>query len=123
MAEGRGQKTEKFNNCQLRSAVCLHKLYPDGLIKQPRLLTIRFTCKALQAKQAGRVALIDGYFEITGRIKERELFAFFNMCISFRYHIDHLIPFEDDFKAPAPALLLELVVCDVDDNILEMIYK
>ena len=33
------------------------------------------------------------------------------------------LSFKDDLKAPATALFFELVVGNVDDNILEMVYK
>ena len=85
----------------------LGKIHFYGLVKQA-VLQVGVVCLlfiTVQAKeQAGGIALINGYFEVAGRVKQGQFFALGYVGIGFADAFDMLVAAKFDVKAASAAL-------------------
>lgn len=77
--------------------------------------------KALETEQTGHITVSERYFEVTGRIEPGQFFRFGNGGIVIADGIDDFIALENNFEAPALAVVVEFFLGDVDDHILEIV--
>ena len=103
----------------------LFEIDPYGLIEQAALeiLVLGLFGESLEAEESGRIAFLNGYFQVARRIEKRQLFSFPYVGVGFADLVDDFVPFEYDAKAAAFAAFFELLPCDIDDDILEMVDK
>eukprot|EP01136_Pigoraptor_vietnamica_P005582 Opistho-1_new@37427 len=98
---------------------------PHGLIEPliPRSRTglLHLFIVALEAKEAGHIAVAEGNFEVTSRIEPGQFLRFANGGIVIADGVDGFVAFEYDLKTPALPLLVKFFAGDIDDHILEII--
>src|SRR5687768_5583728 len=77
----------------------------------------------MKAKKSGRIAFIDGNFEVAGRVEGGQFFAFGHIGIGFSDAVDHLITFKNDAEMAAFALFFKLFAGNIDNYIFKMVYE
>ena len=77
--------------------------------------------EALQAKEAGGVAFVDGYFQVAGGVEKGQFGAFGHVGIGFADLADHLIAPEEYTELAVFALLIELLAGNIHHHVLEAV--
>ena len=117
-----------FEFCLLNFALFedfLFKEHLHRLVEQPALydginLGTAFRI-ALQAEEAGGIALVDRNLHVPGTVEQHQFFSLRYVGIGAADPFNHFFTLEHHLEPPALALLFELLLRDVHDDILKVV--